>query len=100
MCIRNCDDHFRNNGFLFVDNKLEMSPIYDINPNPDSDHLSLNIDESSSFISNETILNSAKFYDLSIKEALTIINNIKNIIKENYKKLAKKNGISDNEIKI
>ncbi len=98
MCIGNTDDHFRNHGFILKACQLELSPIYDINPNVESDFLSLNIDETSSRICDETILNSAKYYDLSLPEAKEIVSGIKKIIRDNYKEIATKNGITQSNI--
>lgn len=35
VAIRNTDDHLRNHGFLRRENGWEMSPVFDINPQPD-----------------------------------------------------------------
>lgn len=35
VAIRNTDDHLRNHGFLRRDSGWEMSPVFDINPQPD-----------------------------------------------------------------
>lgn len=99
MCVGNSDDHFRNHGFIYKNKVLELSPVYDINPNPDANYLSLNIDNNSSLISIETLLNSYKFYGLTKEEALNTINNIKNIVNTNYKNVALKNGISESSLK-
>ena len=48
VCISNTDDHLRNHGFLLnPDNSWALAPAFDINPNPDKDHLALKIDFSS-----------------------------------------------------
>jgi serine/threonine-protein kinase HipA len=99
MCIGNIDDHFRNHGFVFKSGCLELSPIYDINPNVESDYLSLNISEDSAKISDETILSSSIYYDLTLDEVEKILNDTKKIVRENYKSIALKNKISENSIK-
>ena len=98
MCISNIDDHFRNHAFIYADNGLELSPIYDINPNPESQFLSLNITKNSSYICIDNLLETAHYYDLTKKEALSIINSIRKTIRENYKNCASKNGLSENNI--
>lgn len=35
VAMGNTDDHLRNHGFLAVDGSWELSPVFDINPNPD-----------------------------------------------------------------
>jgi hypothetical protein len=69
-----------------------------INPNPEANYLSLNIDEKSCLICLDSILNAAQYYDLSKEEALKIINDIRKIVRENYRNLAIKNGLSENNI--
>lgn len=98
MCVGNSDDHFRNHGFVYKEKALELSPVYDINPNPDANYLSLNIDDNSSLISIDTLLNSYKYYELKEKDALKIINEIKETVRLNYKNIALKNGISESSL--
>lgn len=98
MCVGNSDDHFRNHGFVYKEKALELSPVYDINPNPDANYLSLNIDDNSSLISIDTLLNSYKYYELKEKDALKIIHEIKETVRLNYKNIALKNGISESSL--
>ena len=44
MAVSNTDDHLRNHGFLLSKEGWQMSPAYDLNPNPDGHTLSLAID--------------------------------------------------------
>ncbi len=99
MCISNTDDHFRNHGFIYQNGSLDLSPIYDINPNRDAEFLALNVTEDSSLISLENLIQSAPYYNLSNREALSIIDFIKKTVRENYKICALRNGISENSIK-
>ncbi len=77
----------------------ELSPIYDINPNPGSQYLSLNITQNSSYICIDNLLETACYYDLTKIEALSIVNSIRKIVRENYKDCALRNGITENGIK-
>ena len=45
MAITNTDDHLRNHAFLLTRNGWALSPLYDVNPVPYGDELSLNVDE-------------------------------------------------------
>lgn len=38
--IGNCDDHLRNHGFIRKDNTWELSPAFDLNPEPYDENLS------------------------------------------------------------
>ena len=33
--VRNTDDHLRNHGFLLTEKGWRLSPMFDVNPNPD-----------------------------------------------------------------
>ncbi len=45
IAVRNTDDHLRNHGFLLTEKGWRLSPLYDVNPNPEGHGLSLNITE-------------------------------------------------------
>ncbi len=77
----------------------ELSPIYDINPNPESQYLSLNITQNSSYICIDNLSETTCYYDLTKIEALSIVNSIRKIVRENYKDCALRIGITENGIK-
>ncbi len=45
IAVSNTDDHLRNHGFLLTADGWRLSPVYDLNPNPRGNGLSLNINE-------------------------------------------------------
>ena len=45
MVVTNTDDHLRNRAFILTDKVWILSPLYDVNPVPYGDELSLNVDE-------------------------------------------------------
>jgi len=45
VCVHNTDDHLRNHGFLLSDQGWTLSPAYDLNAQPWSGGLALNIDD-------------------------------------------------------
>ena len=45
MAISNTDDHLRNHGFLLTRSGWQLAPLYDINPVPYGDTLSLLVDD-------------------------------------------------------
>lgn len=98
ICISNTDDHLRNHGFILTEKGWELSPIYDINPNIDKDSLSLNIDSNDNSLSTELAISVSEYFDIEKDEAQNICNQIKNIIIENWEKVAIANGISKYEI--
>ena len=98
IAISNSDDHLRNHGFILKDGYWNLSPAYDLNPIVYGNHLSLLIDSSSDEMSFDILLSISKHFNMSNEEGLSIINNIKNVVKNNYEKLALKYNISNSSI--
>lgn len=98
MAVSNTDDHLRNHGFILTSSGWHLSPMYDVNPVPYGDSLSLNIDENDSTISLDLALNTAEYYGLSRDEAERKASEILKIIKDNWEKIAVKYGISRGSI--
>lgn len=98
MAISNTDDHLRNHGFLLTKNGWILSPLYDINPVPYGDTLSLNVGENDNTISIDNALDNAKYFELTIEEAKIITKDILYKVKENWKSIAENHKLSRNEI--
>lgn len=98
MAVSNTDDHFRNHGFILETNGWKLSPLYDVNPDIFGKYLSLNVDSEESRIDFELAIDSAPFYGLSKDEAVQSVDFIKNKVRNNWRLLAKKYGITRGEI--
>ena len=98
MAVSNTDDHLRNHGFLLINEGWHLSPLYDVNPNPDGDVLSLNVDEYSNLIDFDLIRSVASIFDITDDKATNYIENVKVTVENNWKIIAKKHGLSRNEI--
>ena len=98
MAVSNTDDHFRNHGFILSDEGWELSPLYDVNPDIYGEYLSLNVDVDNSSIDFELAVQAAPYYGIGKKYAVQEVDKIKNTVRENWKELAKKYGISRGEI--
>ena len=98
MAVSNTDDHFRNHGFILSEDGWELSPLYDVNPDIYGEYLSLNVDSYNADISFDLAIESAKYYGLDKGEAVRLIALIKDIVRNNWQKLAKKYGIGRSEI--
>lgn len=94
MVVSNTDDHLRNHGFILTKKGWKLSPLYDVNPIPYGDTLSLNVSMDDNSISIELAISVAKYFDLNEEEAIEISNEIKTIVKDNWEKLAGKCGLS------
>jgi serine/threonine-protein kinase HipA len=62
ICISNTDDHLRNHGFLLTPEGWNLSPAYDLNPEPDGRGLCMNIDEHDNALSLELAIAAAPYY--------------------------------------
>ena len=71
-----------------------LSPLFDVNPNPYSNSLSLGITEEDSSMDISLALETAEFYQLRSGEAKAIAASTKKIVTENWHKLATKYGLS------
>lgn len=98
MAVSNTDDHLRNHGFILAKEGWRLSPLYDVNPNADGDVLSLNVNESNNLIDFKLALEVAPTFGLTAKQANIQLNEIKNIVKNNWRMLAKKHGLNRGEI--
>lgn len=98
MAVSNTDDHLRNHGFILTDKGWDLSPLYDVNPIPYGDTLSLNIDSYDNSISLDLAISSADFYNIKPEHAKTYAYEIISIIKNNWEQLAIKYGINREQI--
>ena len=76
MAISNTDDHLRNHGFLLTKEGWRLAPLYDINPVPYGDTLSLMVDETGNEISISTVVSAAVHYGVARKDAEMIAGEI------------------------
>ena len=94
MAVSNTDDHLRNHAFIFTENGWELSPLYDVNPVPYGDELSLNVDEEDNSINIDLAIQTAVRFGISETDATTYVKNILSVVKENWEKRATALGLS------
>ncbi len=94
ISVSNKDNHLRNHGFLLVDGKWSLSPAYDINPVYNTDYLDLNIDTEDGYRSFDKAIDTCLFYHLSESKARDIVKQTAEIVKNNWKREAERNGLS------
>lgn len=96
ICISNTDDHLRNHVFLLGDDGWELSPCFDVNPDPDKDHMALLIgDRSDRSLSNA--LDIAEFFRIPNRQAMETIREIQTVVSKNWESEADKLHIPHNE---
>lgn len=98
MAVSNTDDHLRNHGFLLEDAGWTLSPLYDVNPDIYGKYLALDVSPYGDEISKENAMELADIIGLDLSRAEEEFRRIMNEVSSNWKQLAMKNGISENEI--
>lgn len=96
ILVKNTDDHLRNHGFLLNTDGWELSPAYDINPNPHGNGLTLNISEDDNSLDVGLALSVAKHFRLKNHEATLILNDIRHLV-AGWPVMATKYGLSRRE---
>lgn len=99
MLITNSDDHLRNHGFILNKTGWRLSPMYDVNPTPYGDTLSLLVDENDNSISKELLISVTGYFAITKSEAESIFKEMQQIISKNLNKIAKSHGLSSAAIK-
>ena len=94
MAVSNTDDHLRNHAFIFTKNGWRLSPLYDVNPVPYGDELSLNVDEEDNSINIDLAIQTAVRFGISEADAMTYAKNILSLVQENWEKRATAYGLS------
>lgn len=100
IIIHNSDDHLRNHGFINDGVGVTLSPAFDLNPILNAHFLTLSIDGNSFEFDLNTLIKTAKYYDMSDNEACNIVDSMKKIARDNWVKLANKYKAKEEEIKL
>lgn len=98
MAVTNTDDHLRNHAFIFTDKGWVLSPLYDVNPVPYGDELSLNVDNEDNSISIELAVQTSVKFGISKPDAETYAEDILKIVRDNWEKSAIEYGLSRRKI--
>ena len=94
MVVTNTDDHLRNRAFILTDKGWILSPLYDVNPVPYGDELTLNVDEEDNRISIDLAVQTAVRFGISKSDAEDILK----IIRDNWEKTAVGYGLTRRQI--
>jgi serine/threonine-protein kinase HipA len=98
MLVTNTDDHLRNHAFILSANGWILSPLYDVNPVPFGDELSLLVDDADNSISLDLAVGTAYRFGISREDAIKIADSMSLIVRKNWEQLAKGYGISRAQI--
>lgn len=98
MAVSNRDDHLRNHAFILTDKGWILSPLYDVNPVPYGDELSLNVDEEDNSISIDLAVQTAVRFGISESDAGAQAEEILKIVRDNWEKTATGYGLTRKQI--
>ena len=98
MAITNTDDHLRNHAFILTPTGWVLSPLFDVNPVPYGDELSLNVNEDDNRIDIELAVQTAVLFGIGKSDAQAYAAQLLETVRENWNKIASKYGLSRREI--
>ena len=98
MSVSNTDDHLRNHGFVLTDKGWRLSALYDVNPIPDGVGLALNVSDDDNSLSVDLALEVAEYFGVTKQEAIASTDKMLSIIRDNWRKIAERNGLSKSSI--
>ena len=98
MAVSNTDDHLKNHAFILTRNGWKLSPMYDVNPVPYGNELSLLVDDVDNAISVDLAIKTATKYGISVEEAKQAANKILAIVNNNWEQLALQYNLSRSQI--
>ena len=94
MAVSNTDDHLRNHGFLLTNAGWRLAPLFDVNPVPSGDSLSLNVSEYDNTIDLSLALEVAEYFGLTNRDAEKAATQICDTVQNNWTRLAEQYGLS------
>lgn len=97
ILIGNRDDHLRNHGFMRRGDGWQLSPAFDVNPNPDKDHHVLVIDEGDASPDSGVLFATADYYRLNKKAVGQIADQVRTAV-HGWERHARALGAKSGEI--
>ena len=98
MAISNTDDHLRNHAFIFSNKGWILSPLYDVNPVPYGDELSLNVNDHDNSISIELAIQTAVRFGITKADAEKYAEDILKTVRDNWEKSAVRYGLTHRQV--
>ena len=98
MAVTNTDDHLRNHAFILTDKGWILSPLYDVNPVPYGEELSLNVDEDDNSISIDLAVQTAVKFGISKSDAEAVAEDILQIVRDNWERTAARYALTRRQI--
>ncbi|MDR0853479.1 MAG: HipA domain-containing protein [Clostridiales Family XIII bacterium] len=101
ILINNTDDHLRNHGFLRDGSGWRLSPVFDINPNPERGEARATsiYGQTDRVVALEALRINCSDFKLNEGEAASILKEIREVVKS-WRDIAKRAGIHQREIEL
>lgn len=96
VLVSNTDDHLRNHAFILTKKGYRLSPLFDVNPNPQGTGLCLNINETDNALDLSLVLEVAELFDVRSDESNRILDELKKAVSA-WPTETKRIGISKSE---
>ena len=99
LLVSNTDDHFKNHGFLHIEKgKYELSPMFDVNPNPLAGPGLWHPIANTGHTTLEELLKQANHFELTKDNAIHLINKTARTINKNWRIVGQDLGMTDQEL--
>lgn len=98
MAVTNTDDHLRNHAFILTKSGWVLSPLYDVNPVPYGNELSLNVDDEDNRIDIDLAVDVAVKFGINEIDAENYAGYILKEVRENWMDLASGCGLMRRQI--
>jgi len=106
ILVRNTDDHPRNHGFLYEEQGVSLSPLYDVVPSitprgvGSEFFLAMNIGEEGRLASLKNLCSSAPAFNLKTTEAKELTDALREQVSDTWRDHFSEHGFSEQEIKL
>ena len=94
MAVSNTDDHLRNHGFLLGKTGWRLSPMYDVNPVPYGDTLSMTVAVNDARIDPDLALEISSYFGLEVKQARAEVSRILSLVRRDWRTVASEYGLN------
>ena len=99
MAVSNTDDHMRNHGFLLTKTGWRLSPMFDVNPVPYGNMLSMNVSMDDARLDPDLALEAAHYFGLGSDEAGAEIKRIFSLVHRDWRAIASECGLNHTAIR-
>ena len=94
MAVSNTDDHLRNHGFLLTKTGWRLSPMFDVNPVPYGDTLSMNVSVNDARIDPGLALEISFYFGLEAEQARAEVSRILSLVRRDWRAVASACGLN------